>query len=104
MSNEVIDDEKIFGTKPIFDLPEGEIISATKLAVFHQCPVKFKLIYDLGFSELFNRYNKWRKKSGKRIAFEFKPGEDRIASPEDEKSETYGYSDVKGIIIHSFCS
>ncbi len=101
LSEEKKDDKKLFGTNPISDIPEGEIISATKLAVFHQCPVKYKLIYDLGFSELFNRYNKWQKKSGKRIAFEFKPGEDSIASPEDEKPETYGYSDVKGMIIHS---
>ncbi|RKY93984.1 MAG: hypothetical protein DRQ01_03445, partial [Ignavibacteriae bacterium] len=66
-------DKKLFGTKPISDIPEGEIISATKLSVFHQCPVKYKLIYDLGFSELFNRYNNWQKKSAKRKTYEFKP-------------------------------
>ena len=101
LSEEKKDHKKLFGTNQISDIPEGEIISATKLSVFHLCPVKYKLIYELGFSELFKRYNKWQKKSGKRIVFEFKPGEDSIASPEDEKPETYGYSDVKGMIIHS---
>ncbi len=76
LSDEEKDDKKIFGTKPILDIPEGEIISATKLSVFHQCPVKYKLIYELGFSELFNRYNKWQKKSKKRKTYEFKQGED----------------------------
>jgi len=94
-------DKKLFGTKPISDIPEGEIISATKLSVFHQCPVKYKLIYDLGFSELFNRYNNWQKKSAKRKTYEFKPGEDSLASPEDGKPVTSGYANVKGMIIHS---
>ena len=101
LSEEKKDDRELFSTKPISDIPEGEIFSATKLSIFHQCPVKYRLIYDLGFSELFKRYNKWQKKTGKRIAFEFKPGEDSIASQEEEKPGTYGYSDVKGIIIHS---
>ena len=83
------------------DIHEGEIISATKLSVFHQCQVKYKLIYDLGFSELFNRYNNWQKKSKKRKTYEFKPGEDKLASLEDEKLITSGYANVKGMIIHS---
>jgi len=94
-------DKKIFGTKPILDIPEGEIISSTKLSVFHQCPVKYKLIYDFGFSELFNRYNNWQKKSEKRKTYEFKPDEDNLTSSEDEKPVISGYADVKGMIIHS---
>jgi len=95
------DDKKLFSTKPVLDIPEGEIISATKLSVFHQCPVKYKLIYELGFSELFNRYNNWQKKFRRRKTYEFKPGEDRLISPEDEKPVTSDYANVKGMIIHS---
>src|SRR3990172_578739 len=39
----------------IRDLPEGEIISATKVSIFHQCPLKYKLTYEYGFSGLMNQ-------------------------------------------------
>ena len=37
----------------ISDLPKNEIISATKISVFNQCPLKYHLIYDLGYTSLF---------------------------------------------------
>jgi len=39
-------------THPIPDLTKNEIISATKVAVFNQCPFKYYLIYELGYSAL----------------------------------------------------
>ena len=38
------------------DQPEGEFISATKVAVYKQCPLKYQLTYEYGFTKLFNRY------------------------------------------------
>ncbi|RMD48509.1 MAG: hypothetical protein D6830_06700 [Ignavibacteria bacterium] len=38
----------------IKDLPDNEIYSATKIAVFNQCPLKYDLIYNKGYSKLFN--------------------------------------------------
>jgi hypothetical protein len=38
----------------IEDTQNGEIISATKYSVFKQCPVKYNLIYEYGFSELLD--------------------------------------------------
>ena len=101
LNDEGKEDKKMFGVDTIPDIPQGEIISATKLAVFHQCPVKYKLIYELGFSELFSRYNKWQKKSNKVKTYEFAPGEDYFAPTEEEKPVTSGYADIKGMIIHS---
>ena len=37
----------------IDDLPKNEIISATKISVFNQCPLKYHLIYDLGYTALY---------------------------------------------------
>ncbi len=39
-------------TQSIPDLTKHEIISATKVAVFNQCPFKYYLIYELGYSAL----------------------------------------------------
>lgn len=39
-------------TQIIPDLTKHEIISATKVAVFNQCPFKYYLIYELGYSAL----------------------------------------------------
>ncbi len=39
--------------KNISDLPSNEIISATKISVYNQCPLKYHLIYDLGYTALY---------------------------------------------------
>ncbi len=44
-------------TKIISDLTKNEIISATKVAVFNQCPFKYYLIYELGYSALNSKMN-----------------------------------------------
>ena len=42
-------------TQNISDLTKNEIISATKIAVFNQCPFKYYLIYELGYSFLHSK-------------------------------------------------
>jgi len=41
-----------FLTGAISDYPKNEIFSATKIAVFNQCPLKYDLIYNNGLSKL----------------------------------------------------
>lgn len=71
---------------PIIDQEKNEIISATKIAIYHQCPMKYNLIYNLGFSDLMSKI----KYSGENYNFNNK---------EDE--ELRKYSDLKGRVIHA---
>ena len=90
----------------IKDQPEGEFISATKVAVYKQCPLKYQLTYEYGFTKLFNSYKTWfiKKSSLNKThnKFEFSDGESAIDKEimPDEKKEKNNFSDVKGRIIH----
>ncbi|MFA7288043.1 MAG: UvrD-helicase domain-containing protein [Melioribacteraceae bacterium] len=75
-----IDDDISFN-----EYPKNEFYSATKIAVFSQCPVKYHLIYDLGF----NKVNELFQKTD--IQFDFK---------EKEDEEFMIPSDMRGRIIH----
>jgi len=44
--------EQTIHVEKIGDTQSGEIISATKIAIYKQCPVKYKLTYELGYSGL----------------------------------------------------
>ncbi|MEN8193300.1 MAG: 3'-5' exonuclease, partial [Bacteroidota bacterium] len=48
----------VVSTESITDFTKNEIISATKIAVFNQCPFKYYLIYELGYSALNSLANK----------------------------------------------
>ena len=37
----------------INDVEQNEIISASKISVYNQCPLKYNLVYDLGYTSLF---------------------------------------------------
>jgi ATP-dependent helicase/nuclease subunit A len=67
------------------EFPKNEFYSATKIAVFSQCPVKYHLIYDLGF----NKVNELFRMTD--FQYEFK---------EKEDEEFLIPSDMKGRIIH----
>ncbi|MBN2571830.1 MAG: UvrD-helicase domain-containing protein [Ignavibacteriales bacterium] len=68
------------------DMVKNEIISATKISIYNQCPVRYQLIYEIGYSAIFNVVKKYYND------FEFKLNEDE---------EVHQYSDVKGLVIHS---
>ena len=88
----------------IYDIPEGEFISATKIAVFEQCPLKYQLTYEYGFTKLFSRYKNWFKSKNQVLSTipgdEFNPIEDLNDDVLESSSKVRGLSDVKGRIIH----
>ncbi len=67
------------------DFPKKEIISATKVSIFSQCPVKYQLTYELGYAVILKRMKKYIDN------YDFK-------YPEDE--ETINFADLKGRVIH----
>ncbi|MCF6268255.1 MAG: UvrD-helicase domain-containing protein [Melioribacteraceae bacterium] len=71
----------------ISDLPKNEIISATKISVFNQCPLKYHLIYDLGYTALY--YDGKEKDE----SFDF-------TREESEGSNSSIPANVKGNIVH----
>ena len=96
-----------FNIDEIKDRKKDEIISATKVAVFKQCPLKYQLTYEFGFGQLMNQYKKWfRNKNQNDIEIEdynFNSDEDNIAGEQAElqlSNKVKSYGDVKGRIIH----
>lgn len=77
--------EPILLVDEIVDRPSGEIISATKIAVYTQCPLKYQLTYELGFSYLAELIKT------NSVTFDFKYQED---------DETIGLGDIKGSVVH----
>ncbi len=97
-------------TKNIEDRPFGEIISATKLSVYNQCSLKYRLIYELGFSNLMVENRNWlssREEVKKSNQFDFNLREEEFlsASNEEEISKSdVKLAQVKGTIIHRILS
>jgi ATP-dependent helicase/nuclease subunit A len=65
---------------------KNEFISASKISVFAQCPFKYYLTYEIGFSKLYKRMKTFREN------FEFNRKEDDQAA---------SLSDIRGTLIHS---
>ncbi len=93
----------------IKDKTENEVISATKVSVFKQCPLKYQLTYEYGFSPIFNQYKNWLR-SGENTYFEFSVNEDFDPEPGDikpgskenlEETSHPSFADVKGRIVHA---
>lgn len=97
-------------TEAIDDKPFGEIISATKLSIYNQCPLKYRLIYELGFSNLMVENRNWlnsQKMTNKSKQFDFNAKEEILlaSSNEEEISRTDVKSaQVKGTLIHRLLS
>ncbi|MBI5808663.1 MAG: UvrD-helicase domain-containing protein [Ignavibacteriales bacterium] len=79
-------EEKIILTQKIHDKPKREMISATKISMFTQCPVKYQLTYELGYPTI---YDLVKERSNE---FEFNLIED---------DELRQYAQLKGKLIHS---
>lgn len=67
------------------DVPKHEIISATKISMFAQCPVKYQLTYELGYSPIMN-------------LIKITPDQFEFHSGEDE--EIKRYAQLRGKLIH----
>lgn len=87
----------------------GEIISATKLSVFNQCPLKYRLIYQLGFSDLMIQNRDWLKNQNQissinHFDFNQKEDENLITNDEEILRIDSKYSRIKGTVIHKILS
>lgn len=97
---------KSYLTQAITDSPFGEIISATKLSTYNQCPMKYKLIYHLGFLSLMNEKRNWQK-DFPQVHYDFNSREEVSLTSygEEEKGVSNSeYSQIKGTIIHRLLS
>ena len=70
-------------SEPFYDFPKDEIFSATRISAFEQCPLKYKLIYELGYAKL-------EKLLDENTNFDFKSEDEEDVIP----------ANVKGSIIH----
>ncbi len=87
----------------IEEIQRGEIVSATKLSVYKQCPLKYYLTYDAGFAPLYKRYKYWVAENRGRMRYEFNESEDeKLATLREDASDEKRkeFSDVKGRIVH----
>lgn len=97
------EENKIIHISALEDYPKGEIFSATKISMYKQCPLKYKLTYDLRYAGIFNRYKEWKSLElfSKSSGLEFRE-EEMNADQEETKNEKYlyGLAEIKGRIIH----
>ena len=94
---------KIVKFSPIDDIPKGEIFSATKISVYKQCPLKYKLTYSLRYSGIYIRYKDWKTLElfSKNSEFEFREEEEKHAQDDFASGKKYyGTAEIKGRIIH----
>ncbi len=93
-------------TAGIKDSPEGEIISATKVAVYKQCPLKYQFTYGYGFGPLMTQFKMWsNSQTGDDVisSYEFSPEEAYNDPAYEEKiggGRVLEYAELKGRIIH----
>ncbi|MGA7722105.1 MAG: UvrD-helicase domain-containing protein [Ignavibacteriaceae bacterium] len=99
---ELLTKKKFIGNK-VTDIPDGEIVSATKLSVYTQCPLKYYLTYDLGYAQIFGLYKKWQVKKGIFARYEFNESEDEKLTGAQEtevRNIIKESADIKGRAIH----
>jgi len=93
-----------FNINKISDLPSDEIVSATKIAVYTQCPLKYKFTYDLGLTKLYENFKNYKKNKIEENNYEFSLSE---VINEKELIENENYSsgsypvELKGKLIHN---
>ena len=95
--NKPTDAKKEYKIEDITDTPKEEIISATKVAIYNQCPLKYHLTYDLGYVKLAELYKTLNLSAKNKIDYDTK--EYNFHRKEDEDIKLF--SDVRGRIIHS---
>lgn len=90
----------------IDDNPFGEIFSATKFSVYKQCPLKYFLIYDLGFSTLMTENSNWVNKQNSKSTenyFDFNSKEEELFLDINEVGPLINdvkTPQLKGTLIH----
>lgn len=84
---------KLINIDAVKDNTEGEIISATKVAVFNQCPLKYRLTYELGAAPLI---------TGNVLNYEFNLAESEDKNQDEltgKRNPIYA-SAIKGRAVH----
>lgn len=90
-----------FLLRKIEDTNKGEIISATKVASYSQCPLKYKLIYKYGYSDLYNDFFSFRSNDFYKNNYDDDAGKEDIRNgTEVESPQLKNASSIKGQIIH----
>jgi ATP-dependent helicase/nuclease subunit A len=92
---------KSFLLRKIEDTKKGEIISATKVASYSQCPLKYKFIYKYGYSDLYDNFRFFRNKKYYKSIFNDDVGQEDIRNGDEvETSLIKNASNIKGQVIH----
>ncbi len=92
---------KGFLLRKIEDTSKGEIISATKVASYSQCPLKYKFIYKYGYTDLYNDFRSFRGKEYYKNNFSNDAGKEDIRNGDEvEFPLIKDASSIKGQIIH----
>lgn len=91
--------EKIINLDTIPSPSSKEIISATKIAVFNQCPTKYLLTYEYGYGELNRLQEKYSHVKSGKSQFYGKPKEELGEEPDGLNINFSG--ELRGTIIHS---
>lgn len=95
VNEEKVKKDFIFNYNKIEDTTQYEIISATKTAVFFQCPVKYEMTYEFGYNKLYRNY----------IEKTFNNYEYNIKEDYEEATESnLNLAAVKGTVIHKILS
>ena len=90
----------------IIDFQKEEIISASKVAIYNQCPTKYLLTYEFGYNELYDAYKKHKsKKQETKTYYEFEksePGENfQNEFEQNNRLKSVLTPETKGKLIHS---
>jgi len=92
---------KNFLVRKIEDTGKGEIISATKVASYSQCPLKYKFIYKYGYSNLYDNFRSFRNRNYYKNNFNDDVGQEDIRNGDEVESPLImNASSIKGQIIH----
>lgn len=95
VNEEKVKNDFIFNYDKIEDTTQFEIISATKTAVYFQCPVKYEMTYEFGYNKLYRNY----------IERTFNNYEYNIKEePEGDANIKLNLAAVKGTVIHKILS
>ncbi len=105
-SNDLISNKYDINLSKIVDVQKEEIISATKVAIYNQCPTKYLLTYEFGYNELYDSYKKYLNKlPEENTYFEFGEAEnnetlqEKITRPNHTKQ--IFLAEIKGKLIHT---
>jgi len=98
--------EYIINLSKIIDIQKEEIISASKVAIYNQCPTKYLLTYEYGYHELYDSYKKRSPQpQAKNSYFEFGESNEEmdsnIAIAGSFQSKSIFSPETKGKIIHA---